>query len=56
MKDPIVEEVRKIRRQIEQEFGHDPNKYLDHVYEAQRKHGDRLIRRQPKPIRQRKAM
>ena len=34
MKDAIVEEVREMRRQIEEEFDHDVNKYLDHVYEA----------------------
>lgn len=56
MKDAIVQEVREIRRQIEQEFNHDVDKYLDHVYEAQRKHGDRLVRRQPKPLKQRKAI
>jgi hypothetical protein len=56
MKDSIVEEVRAIRRQIEAEFDHDMNKYLDHVYEAQKKHRARLVRRQPKPLKQRKAI
>jgi hypothetical protein len=45
MKDAIVEEVREIRRQIEQEFDHDIAKYVEHVYEAQKKHGDGLVRR-----------
>ncbi|MBP7052514.1 MAG: hypothetical protein KBE65_15990 [Phycisphaerae bacterium] len=52
----IVEEVREVRQQIEQEFDHDVAKYLDHVYEAQKKHGDRLVRRQPKMLMQRKAV
>jgi hypothetical protein len=56
MKDAIVEEVRETRRQIEQEFDHDVAKYLDHVYEAQKNHGDKLVRRQPKLIKQRKAV
>jgi len=56
MKDPILEEVREIRREIEQEFDHDFEKYLAHVYEAQKKHGDMLVRRQPKPLRRRKAI
>ena len=56
MKDAIVEEVLEIRRQIEQEFDRDVAKYLDHVYEVQRKHGDRLVRRQPKLITQRKPV
>jgi len=56
MKDPIVEEVRKVRRQIEEEFDHDVNKYLDHVYEQQKRYGDRLVRRQPKPLKKRKGV
>ncbi len=56
MKDAIVSEVREIRRQIEREFDHDVNKYLSHVYEAQKQHGDRLVRRRPKPLERRKAV
>ena len=55
MKDAIVKEVRETRQQIEREFDHDVNKYLDHVYEAQKKHGDRLVRRQPKLLKRRKV-
>jgi hypothetical protein len=55
MKDAIVQEMREIRRQIEREFEHDVNKYLDHVYEAQETHGRRLIHRQPKALKQRKT-
>jgi hypothetical protein len=56
MKDAIVKEVREIRQQIEQEFDHDVNRYLDHVYEAQKTHGDRLVRRRPKLLKRRKAV
>jgi hypothetical protein len=56
MKDAIVEEVRETRRQIEEEFDHDVNKYLDHVYEAQKQHGAKLVRRRPKLLKQRKAV
>ena len=56
MKDIIVEETRKIRQQIEQEFDHDTKKYLKHVYEAQKQHGDKLVRRKPKPLRKRRAV
>ena len=52
MKDAIVQEVRDIRHQIEEEFGHDVDKYLAHVYEAQKKLGDRLVRREPKLLKQ----
>ena len=56
MKDPIVEETRRIRQQIEQEFDHDTQKYLEHVYDAQKQHGSRLVRREPRPSRKRKAV
>lgn len=56
MKDAIVKEVRETRHQIEREFNHDVNKYLDHVYEAQKKHGDRLVRRKPKLLKRRKVV
>ena len=56
MKDMIVEEVRRIRHEIEQEYDQDTNKYLEHVYAAQKKHGQKLVRRQPKPISKRKAI
>jgi hypothetical protein len=56
VKDAIVEEVRETRRQIEQEFDHDVAKYLHHVYEAQKKHSDKLVCRQPKLLKQRKAV
>ena len=56
MKDVIVEEVRNIRHQIEQEFNQDTDKYLKHVYAAQKKHGNKLVSRQPKPLRKRKAI
>jgi hypothetical protein len=56
MKDAIVKEIRDIRKQIEAEFDHDPGKYLDHVYEAQKKHGTRLVRRQPKPLKRPKVV
>ena len=56
MKDAIFTEVREIRRQVEEEFDHDVEKYLAHVYEAQKKHGDKLVRRRPKPLKQEKVV
>lgn len=56
MKDVIVEEVRKIRHEIENEYDHNIEKYLDHVYTEQKKHGLKLVCRQPKLLKKRKAM
>ena len=56
MKDLIVEEVRKIRHEIEQEYNQSMEKYLEHIYTEQKKHGNNLVRRRPKPLRKRKAI
>lgn len=56
MKDAIVKEVGEMRQQIEQEFDHNVDKYLDHVYEAQKKHGDKLVRGRPRALKQRRAV
>ncbi|MCP4570497.1 MAG: hypothetical protein GY841_23180 [FCB group bacterium] len=46
--DPIIEEIRKIRHEIEAECGNDADKYFQHIQEIQKKH-KHLVRRQPKP-------
>ena len=48
--DPIVNEVRKIRRQIEQECGLDSKKYYQHLKTIQKKFAGRLVCRQPNPL------
>ena len=35
-KDPIVAEVRKVRKAIEAEFGNDVDKYFEHMMEYQK--------------------
>ncbi len=55
MKDEVIAEIRAIRREIEAESGNDPDAYLRRVYQAQKEHGDRLVRLAPKPPRKRQA-
>ncbi len=55
IKDPIVEEVRKVRHQIEEEFGNNVKKHIEHIYEEQRKHPERLVSRQPQMLKRKKA-
>ena len=55
IKDPIVEEVRKVRHQIEKEFGNDVKKHIEHIYQEQRKHSERLVSRQPRMLKRKKA-
>jgi hypothetical protein len=48
--DPIVEELRKIRQQIEQECQNDADLYYAHLLEQQKPHTARLVCRAPKPL------
>jgi hypothetical protein len=45
--DPIVEEVRQVRKQIEAECGRDPKAYARHLRRVQESLGRKLVRRQP---------
>ncbi len=47
--DPIVEEVRKVRHEIEAECGGDPKAYYGHLKELQEQWRERLVRGQPQP-------
>ncbi|MBI2265029.1 MAG: hypothetical protein HYU64_07635 [Armatimonadetes bacterium] len=48
--DPIVQEVRKIRHEIEQECQQDPDKYYQHLKALQEKLAGRLASHSPKPL------
>jgi hypothetical protein len=48
--DPIVNEVREIRREIDLKYQNDPGKYLEHLKSIQKKYGERLVRRKPKAL------
>ena len=48
--DPIVEEVRQVRLQIEAECKDDPQRYYAHLQEVQQKYRNRLVQRKPQPI------
>ncbi len=47
--DPIVEEVREIRREIERECGTSADAYFEHLQQVQMRWQERLVRRQPQP-------
>ncbi len=55
IKDPIVEEVRKVRHQTEKEFGNDVKKHIEHIYREQRKHSKKLVSRQPRMLKRKKV-
>jgi len=48
-RDEIVEEVRRIRRTIEDECGNDPLKYYESLIGLQEKNKSRVVRRGPQP-------
>jgi hypothetical protein len=56
MEDPIVEETREARRQLDAEFGGDLNRLYAYLREIERDNADRVVRLDPKPavISQRK--
>ena len=41
--DPLVDEVREVRRQISARFGHDPVRLAEYYMELQEQCRDRLI-------------
>lgn len=47
--DPIIQELREIRRQIEAECGNDPAKYAEFILREQAKHPDRFVCGKPVP-------
>jgi len=54
-RDPVVEEVRKVRREIEAECHNDPDEYLQYLRHFQEQFKDRLVCGKPKPALRRKA-
>ena len=47
--DPIVREIREIRHEIERECEGDAKAFYKWLIASQRKIGERLVRRQPRP-------
>jgi hypothetical protein len=42
--DQAIAEIREVRRQISEEFEHDPRKLITYYKELQLRHKDRLVR------------
>ncbi len=54
MKDPIVEEIREIRRQIEAENDGDFKKIFQKISESQKKHSNKIVSRKPRILSRKK--
>lgn len=42
--DPVIDEVRAVRKRISAQFDHDPQRLVEHYRKLQERHRDRLIR------------
>ena len=47
--DPVIDEVRDIRKRISDRFGNDPARLVAYYIELQERHLDRLIGRSQEP-------
>ncbi len=54
-KDPIVKQIRDVRREIEVECGNDPVKFYKHVQAQQKRYGGKLVRGEPRQAVQAKS-
>ena len=41
--DPMIDEVRAIRRSISEQFGNDVDRLCDHLQKLERQHPERLV-------------
>ena len=49
MEDPIVEETREARRQLDAEFGGDLDRLYAYFREIEQENAERVVRLEPKP-------
>jgi hypothetical protein len=52
--NPIINDIRQIRRQIEKDCNNDGELYYEYLLEIQKKYAERLIRRKPNLLIRRK--
>ena len=52
---PLVEEIRKIRMEIEREHGGSEKELFEHAREFQKQFEPRLVRRAPRPALKRRS-
>ncbi len=46
--DPVVAEIRNVRRELTERFGDDIDALCDFLVQEEKKHEDRLVTRRPK--------
>jgi hypothetical protein len=50
VEDPIVEETREARRQLDAEFGGDLDLLYAYLREIEQENADRVVKLEPKPV------
>ncbi|MGH9423837.1 MAG: hypothetical protein ACRD3J_27930 [Thermoanaerobaculia bacterium] len=50
MEDPIIEETREARRQLDSEFGGDLHRLYAYLREIEDENGERVVKLDPKPL------
>ena len=53
--DPVIDEVRKVRKEIAKEYSDTPDAYFLHLQEVQKKFKKGLVRRKPQLAKNKKA-
>ena len=51
MRDPIVEEIRRIRQEHAKRFGYDLDAIFEDLREKERKSRRKIVSRKPRPVR-----
>jgi hypothetical protein len=46
--DPVVDEIRTVRRQLQEQFGDDIDALCDYLAQRESEHADRFVRRPSK--------
>ncbi len=52
--DPLIDEIRAIRKAISDKFDNDVGRLCEHLQEAEKKHPDRLVKSRAKRAQQSK--
>lgn len=42
--DPVIDEIRQVRHEISERFGHDPKRLVAHYMELQKQYEGRMIK------------
>lgn len=53
--DPVIAEIRRVRHDLSQAFGHDPKLLVKFLQEQEQRHPERLVHRRSSPPKEEKA-